>query len=83
MQIAWTRVLFARSEIWTGSIVFGDGEVQLVGRRMLVDRCDFHYLAFLETQDFRPPDERELIFTPYACTAHQGGGHGNAQGILL
>ena len=28
------------------------------------------YLAFLETQDFRPPDEQELLFTAYA---YKGG----------
>jgi hypothetical protein len=76
MRIAWTRsgypdqVVFARSEIWTGLILVEDGEAQLVDRRKLVDRADFMYLAFLETQDFRPPDERELLFTAYA---YRGG----------
>jgi hypothetical protein len=76
LRIAWTRseypdrVVFARSEIWTGEIAL-DGEApQLVNRRKVLDRSDFHYFAFLETQDFRPPDERELIFTAYAY----GGG---------
>jgi hypothetical protein len=76
LRIAWTRseypdrVVFARSEIWTGEIALDGDSVQLVNRRKLLDRSDFHYLAFLETQDFRPPDERELIFTAYAY----GGG---------
>ena len=35
-----------------------------------LDRSDFYYLAFFETQDFRPPEERELIFTAYA---YRGG----------
>jgi hypothetical protein len=76
MQIAWTRsdypdeLIFARSEIWTGRVAVEDGEARILDRRMLVDRGDFLYLAFLETQDFRPPDERELLFTAYA---YKGG----------
>jgi hypothetical protein len=76
MQIAWTRsdypgeLIFARSEIWTGRIAVEDGAARLVDRRKRVDRRDFMYLAFLETQDFRPPDERELLFTAYA---YKGG----------
>jgi hypothetical protein len=76
LRIAWTRsdypdrVVFARSEIWTGEIAVDGESAQLVNRRKLLDRSDFYYFAFLETQDFRPPDERELIFTAYAY----GGG---------
>jgi hypothetical protein len=76
LRIAWTRsdypaeLVFARSEIWTGRIEVADGEARLVERRRQVGREDFLYLAFLETQDFRPPDERELLFTAYA---YRGG----------
>ncbi len=76
MQIAWTRstypdeIVFARSEIWTGLIEVNAGEVKLVDRRKRIARRDFMYLAFVETQDFRPPDERELLFTAYA---YKGG----------
>jgi hypothetical protein len=76
MQIAWTRtdypdkIVFAHSEIWTGRIAVEDGSARLVDRRKRVDRSDFMYLAFVETQDFRPPDERELLFTAYA---YKGG----------
>jgi hypothetical protein len=76
LRIAWTRsdypdrVVLGRSEIWTGEIVFESGVPRLMNRTKLLDRSDFHYLAFLETQDFRPPEERELIFTAYA---HRGG----------
>lgn len=71
-RIAWTvseypeRVVFGRSEIWTGEILLEGDVPRLVGRRKVVDRGDFHQLAFLESQDFRPPEERELIFTAYA-----------------
>jgi len=76
MQIAWTRsdypneLIFARSEIWTGRIEVNSGEARLVDKRKRVQRRDFMYLAFLETQDFRPPDEHELLFTAYA---YKGG----------
>jgi hypothetical protein len=83
LRIAWTRsdypdrLLFARSEIWSGEIVLDGASARLVNRRKLLDRSDFHYLAFLETQDFRPPHERELIFTAYA---YRGG---EAMGVDL
>jgi hypothetical protein len=76
LRIAWTRsdypdrVVLGRSEIWTGEIAFQNGTPRLVNRAKLLDRSDFHYLAFFETQDFRPPEERELIFTAYA---YRGG----------
>ncbi len=76
LRIAWTRsdypdrVALGRSEIWTGEVTFEGDEPRLVNRRKLLDRSDFNYLAFLETQDFRLPEERELIFTAYA---YRGG----------
>lgn len=76
MRIAWTRsdypdeIVLARSEIWTGRIEVKGETARLVDRRKHVDRSDFMYLAFLETQDFRPPDEDELLFTAYA---YKGG----------
>jgi hypothetical protein len=76
MTIAWTRsdypeeLLFARSEIWTGRIEVQDGRARIVDRRRRVGREDFYYLAFLETQDFRPPDDSELLFSAYA---YKGG----------
>ena len=76
LRIAWTRsdypdrVVLGRSEVWTGEIAFESGAPRLVNRVKLLDRSDFHYLAFFETQDFRLPEERELIFTAYA---YRGG----------
>ena len=76
MQIAWTRsdypneIIFARSEIWTGRIEVDGGVARLVEKRKRVERSDFLYFAFVETQDFRPPNEDELLFTAYA---YKGG----------
>ncbi len=83
LRIAWTRsdypdrVVLGRSEIWIGEISFETGAPRIVDRAKLLDRSDFHYLAFLETQDFRAPDERELLFTAYA---YRGG---EAMGVDL
>jgi hypothetical protein len=83
LRIAWTfseypeRVVFGRSEIWTGEISYDGGTPKLVNRRKVLDRSAFYYLAFLETQDFRPPEERELLFTAYAWRG------GEAMGVDL
>lgn len=76
MQIAWNfseypeKIVTARSEIWLADLRVEGGPARLVNRRKVVDRSDFHYLAFLEVQDFRYPDEKELLFTAYA---YRGG----------
>jgi Tol biopolymer transport system component len=83
MRIAWNRsdidytaadlvdrVVFGVSEIWTGEIIYRDGQATLVDSRMAVDRSVVTDIAVLEVQDFRPPDEEELIFTAYA---YEGG----------
>jgi hypothetical protein len=83
MRIAWVRtdlpekMLTARSELWTG-LVDPTGEApRIVEARKLADRSDLFYFGVFEPQDFRPPDERELLFTAYA---HRGG---EAMGIDL
>jgi hypothetical protein len=76
MQIAWTlsdypkRILFGRSEIWTGEIESADGPPRLVRRRRLLRSGDVSRFAFLETQNFRPPRDDELLFTAYG---YRGG----------
>lgn len=77
MRIAWTRTdyperspLTAKSELWLGEIDVSGDRPRIVNERKLVDRSDFFYFAMLEPQDFRSPDEAELIFTAYA---YRGG----------
>lgn len=77
MHMAWTRTdypekspLTAKSEIWLGEIDISGEQPRIVNERKLVDRSDFFYFAMLEPQDFRSPDETELIFTAYA---YRGG----------
>jgi len=83
MRIAWVRtdlpdkVLTARSEIWTGIVDPNDGRPRIVEGRRLTGRSDFYGLAMLEPQDFRPPEEEELLFTAYAWRG------GEAMGVHL
>ncbi|MBK7950059.1 MAG: hypothetical protein IPK00_15210 [Deltaproteobacteria bacterium] len=83
MRIAWVRtdvpdaILTARSELWTGVVDAGGESPRIVDARKLADRSDLSYLGMFEPQDFRPPEERELLFTAYA---YRGG---EAMGIDL
>ncbi|MFO0689643.1 MAG: hypothetical protein U0900_13130 [Myxococcota bacterium] len=83
MRIAWVRtdvpdaILTARSELWTGLVDPSSDPPRIVEARKLADRSDLFYLGMFEPQDFRPPDERELLFTAYA---YRGG---EAMGIDL
>lgn len=77
MRIAWTvdhgdypeRMPDGVSQMWTGDIVYRDGVPALADRRKVLDSRDLPFKAGLETQNFRPPDERELTFSAYG---HQG-----------
>ena len=43
-----------------------DGETpRLVNRRLVLDSRSLPFRCTLETQNFRPPDERELTFSAY------------------
>ncbi len=83
MRIAWVRtdlpekMLTARSEIWTGIVDPNEGRPRIIEARRVLGRSDFYGLAMLEPQDFRPPDETELLFTAYAWRG------GEAMGVDL
>lgn len=83
MRIAWnrsdidytdpdlvSRVVNGITEIWTGEIADVNGRATVVNARKVLDRDVFGSLAVFEVQDFRPPDETELLLTAYAF---QGG----------
>lgn len=83
MRIAWNRsdidytdddladrVINGITEIWTGEVRDVDGVAAIVGARKVLDRDTLGFLSVLEVQDFRPPDDEELLFTTYAF---QGG----------
>jgi hypothetical protein len=83
MQIAWTRsdyperILFGTSEIWIGEIAYAGGKPQLIRKTKLLNGGDVSPVAFLETQNFRPPGDEELLFTAYG---HRGG---EVMGLVL
>jgi Tol biopolymer transport system component len=74
MTIAWTvdhgdypsSVKTGVSQIWTGDIAYNEGKPALVNRKLVLDSSSLPFHANLETQNFRPPEEKELIFSGYA-----------------
>ena len=54
------------SQINEADVVFEDGTPKLANRRPVLDNRDLPFRCRMETQNFRPPDERELIFSAYA-----------------
>ena len=61
MRIAW-----ALSElIYMADIVYENGVPKLVNKKKILDVRDLPFDCDPETQNFRPPDEKELTFSPY------------------
>jgi hypothetical protein len=77
MHIAWTHVAaeypdeMARgsSRMQEADVIYEDGKPKLANQQPILDSRDLPFRCTLETQNFRPPDEKELIFSAYA---HQG-----------
>lgn len=73
LTIAWTidhgdypdRLPEGVSQIWMGDIKDDNGAPRLVNVKLVLDSRDLPFKASLETQNFRPPDEKELIFSAY------------------
>jgi len=61
MRIAWTQ----RGAFYMGDIVYKDGKPELANKRKILDKNDLPFECDIETQNFCPPDERELIFSAY------------------
>jgi Tol biopolymer transport system component len=61
MRIAWTQ----GEAFYMGDIVYKDGKPELAGRKKILDRRDLPFETGLETQSFRPPEEKEMIFSAY------------------
>jgi hypothetical protein len=77
LHVAWTHVAAEYSnEMPPGSsrmqeadIIYEAGKPRLANPRLIVESRDLPFPCTLETQNFRPPDERELTFSAYG---HQG-----------
>jgi Tol biopolymer transport system component len=61
MTIAWTQ----GGAFYTGDIVYEDGVPRLADKKKILDVHDLPFDCDLETQNFRPPDEKEIIFSAY------------------
>lgn len=73
MHIAWSyraaqfpgEMPRGSSQMHEADIVYDEAVPTLVDRRMILDSEDLPFEVDLETQNFRPPEERELIFSAY------------------
>ena len=73
MHIAWTHVSAqypdempaGSSRIYEADVVVEGGVPRLARQRLVLDSRDLPFRCTLETQNFRPPDERELTFSAY------------------
>jgi hypothetical protein len=77
LHIAWAHVAEqypdemprGSSRIYEADVVYEGGTPKLANRRLVLDSRDLPFRCTLESQNFRPPDERELTFSAYG---HQG-----------
>jgi hypothetical protein len=63
MKIAWT--LYGQREIVMADIEYTNGIPKLVNKKTIVNYNDSAAYIRLESQDFRPPLDEELIYTHY------------------
>ena len=63
MKIAWT--LYGQREIVMADIEYTNGIPKLVNKKTIVNYNDSAAYIRLESQDFRPPHDEELIYTHY------------------
>ena len=61
MRIAWTQ----GNAMWLGDVVYEGGKPKLSGKKKVLDAKDLPFKCGLETQNFRPPEEKELTFSAY------------------
>ncbi|HEV2245037.1 MAG TPA: hypothetical protein VGW37_00160 [Terriglobia bacterium] len=73
LKIAWTLnhetnpqdLPAGASQIWMADIRYDNGVPGLVNKKLVLDSRKLPFKAELETQNFRPPDEKELTFSAY------------------
>jgi hypothetical protein len=73
MRIAWTidhgdypdRMPQGVSQMWMADIEYENGTPKFANKKLILDSRDLPFKCGLETQNFRPPDEKELIFSAY------------------
>jgi len=72
MTIAWT--LQDEGLIYLGDIVYENEKPKLINKKLILDanNLTFGVKCDVETQNFRPPDEKELIFSAYMAKYRYG-----------
>ena len=69
MKIAWT--LPGQMQIYMGKIDYSDGKAKIINKKLLIDNKDIvtvdgvDYETIIETQNWRPQKEEELIYSQY------------------
>lgn len=73
MHIAWTQWSESddknpptNSVIYEGDIVYENGIPKIANKKFVIDRHALPFPCTIETQNFRPPAEKELTFTAYS-----------------
>ncbi len=61
MRIVWTQ----GGAFYMAKIVYNNGKPELANKKKILDKRDLSFETGLETQNLRPPDEKELIFSAY------------------
>ena len=77
MHIAWTHVATeypdempaGTSRMQEADIVYENGRPKLADQKLIIVNTNLPFHCTLETQNFRPPDEKEMTFSAYG---HQG-----------
>jgi hypothetical protein len=77
MHIAWTHVAAeypdemppGSSRMQEADVVIENGKPRLSNQRLITESKDLPFRCTMETQNFRPPEEKELTFSAYG---HQG-----------
>ena len=73
MHIAWTHVAAeypdempaGSSRMQEADIVYENNNPRLANQKLIIDSRDLSFRCTLETQNFRPPEEKELTFSAY------------------
>ena len=69
MHVAWTTP--GQREMYEADIVYTNGVPALAKKRLVLSYEGRPANERLETQDFRPPDEKELLYTCYSGTVEE------------
>jgi hypothetical protein len=73
MHLAWTHVSAeypdemapGSSRLQEADIVYENGNPRLANQRVIIESSELPFKCTMETQNFRPPEEKELTFSAY------------------